>query len=101
PRPPQSSHPFPYTTLFRSRDGLRRARHIRHGQPEFHGRHIELEAGGGEREHHVAWWGGRVPGHRRELAARGAQHPAGREQREREDRKSTRLNSSHLGISYA
>src|ERR1039458_10627474 len=56
-RPPRSTL-FPYTTLFRSGRGLRRASHYRAEPPS------------------------------------GARAPDG-------DRKSTRLNSSHLGISYA
>src|SRR5947209_13207465 len=75
-RPPPRSTLFPYTTLFRSRDG--------HG-----GRGC----------------GGVTGGH---LCGRGrGPHLAGRGQRQRyrecehEDRKSTRLNSSHANISYA
>src|SRR5947199_5785430 len=76
-RPPRSTL-FPYTTLFRSRpdpEGRRRAGRVprRHGQPAPQGRPVlQREA---DRVH---------PGVRGQL-----------------DRKSTRLNSSHLGISYA
>src|SRR3712207_8635899 len=70
-RPPRSTL-FPYTTLFRSAGGLRR---VRPG--------------------HGAVGGGRPdPGR---LAGRG--RPAGH--RLAQDRKSTRLNSSHANISYA
>src|SRR2546426_5967465 len=68
-RPPRSTL-FPYTTLFRS---LQRVR--RHAPP--------VES-------------------RRSHAHRGSHQPPGREpSRRSEDRKSTRLNSSHLVISYA
>src|SRR5947199_1844595 len=70
-RRPRRSTLFPYTTLFRSRRGGR-ARHD--GALQFRQRRV---------------W--------REL-------PAGHDPRggaRRRDRKSTRLNSSHLGISYA
>src|SRR5205814_5433806 len=81
-RPPRSTL-FPYTTLFRSgaADG--------DGATEGDGRDIDVERGRPHRRHRHAGLqlGGRVArGHR----ADGAR-----------DRKSTRLNSSHLGISYA
>src|SRR5258705_689874 len=73
-RPPKSTL-FPYTTLFRS-----------HVQPQLGGFVLLPELGG----HHA---GQRVQPHLvlRQRRARGS----------RTDRKSTRLNSSHLGISYA
>src|SRR2546429_484337 len=67
-RPPRSTL-FPYTTLFRSRDGARPRR----------------GAGAG----------------RRARRPRGLLRPSQGLQREAEDRKSTRLNSSHGYISYA
>src|SRR5690242_21207396 len=76
---------FPYTTLFRSgrRDGIRnpscqavRPTVRRTGAPQRHPR------------------GGPVPG-RRVAGDAGRRHGAA------EDRKSTRLNSSHMSISYA
>src|SRR5262245_64052641 len=83
---------FPYTTLFRSRE--RTARHgARPRRREDAPRHDPLELlravarGGGARSHAGLL---RTP--------RAA--PDARERGER-DRKSTRLNSSHLGISYA
>src|SRR5256885_4146559 len=75
-RRPPSSTLFPYTTLFRSR-GLR--------PPEQH-----------RRRHHVAGGRLRLP-HRRHLRR---EHQL-REGHRPLDRKSTRLNSSHLVISYA
>src|SRR5258705_3088142 len=75
-RPPRSTL-FPYTTLFRSEEG-----------PEGRGRALhtapQVKRGGA----------GRVP------AAEQAPRPRGA-CAVRADRKSTRLNSSHLGISYA
>src|SRR5690242_21046784 len=67
---------FPYTTLFRSRRGVRARRSARGGEPV-----------------------GRLAGQDRPQAdqppgLRGTQAPVG-------DRKSTRLNSSHMSISYA
>src|SRR3989454_4169227 len=80
-RPPRSTL-FPYTTLFRSRCAARAAR----DRPE----RFAGGGGAGDRPHSRA---GAAP--RRAAAAR-------RRGRDRaEDRKSTRLNSSHLVISYA
>src|SRR5690348_17978594 len=89
-RPPRSTL-FPYTTLFRSRVALR------HGDDKLvaHEHDRVLRAGGlphrgrAGRGEHV---GGRAGGDL--LGERGAGA-------EREDRKSTRLNSSHPSISYA
>src|SRR5256885_12232458 len=77
-RPPRSTL-FPYTTLFRSRAG------------ELVGADVGAESGGGARAS--------APG-----AADDAARGAGGEDLPRgggRDRKSTRLNSSHLVISYA
>src|SRR5689334_24647712 len=71
-RPPPRSTLFPYTTLFRS--GLREVRRYRRRE----GRHRQQREGVHRRL-------------RREDAAL----------RRRQDRKSTRLNSSHSSISYA
>src|SRR3712207_8553815 len=90
-RPPRSTL-FPYTTLFRSRqrliDGL--------GEPRDHER--RRAARGGERvphheveARHAGLGEGRHLGELRDAPARA----------DREDRKSTRLNSSHANISYA
>src|SRR5947199_5571933 len=73
-RPPRSTL-FPYTTLFRSGEGA--ARHHAEGAGEF--RFPDSS-------------GGRGPGDA--AAFLQVAQPVG-------DRKSTRLNSSHLGISYA
>src|SRR3712207_7006682 len=73
-RPPRSTL-FPYTTLFRSRDGFRV--HVRHGAKPAPGDSAETCTDG------AAY----VPRRRRVMASR--------------DRKSTRLNSSHANISYA
>src|SRR3712207_8961491 len=83
-RPPRSTL-FPYTTLFRSR-GDGRVRETRRERPA-------LRAG--ER-------GG--PGSSTVAPPRGtgaARRAAGRDRPGQEDRKSTRLNSSHANISYA
>src|SRR5437870_5863339 len=78
PRPPRSTL-FPYTTLFRSRPGGSRAR----------------QALGHEDDARARRSRGRP--------ARGGQRARRRDYRSREraDRKSTRLNSSHVAISYA
>src|SRR5438045_7339214 len=77
--PPPRSTLFPYTTLFRSEAARRRADAVR------------VVAGSGWRLSGDSTGG---------VRSRGAAH---RERRDgdRGDRKSTRLNSSHLGISYA
>src|SRR5256885_11148341 len=78
-RPPRSTL-FPYTTLFRSRDGLGAGRFIAAGILGLVGPHDAIlvdTASGGNRVAHKAH----------------CHRPA--------DRKSTRLNSSHLVISYA
>src|SRR5258705_8611151 len=73
-RPPRSTL-FPYTTLFRSRDDVG----LRHLHPERAPRLV-----------HDGLVDGRIPVLGREPLDRAVR-----------DRKSTRLNSSHLGISYA
>src|SRR3712207_8997896 len=80
-RPPRSTL-FPYTTLFRSRapQGLHLARPAHGGQPA-----ERLERRGAER-------GLRRRPHQRRQGLPLVRH---------EDRKSTRLNSSHANISYA
>src|SRR3712207_8847557 len=70
-RRPPRSTLFPYTTLFRSPDHLPGHRRQRLGRH----RHLQRHSGGG-RPHHAGRPGG-------------------------QDRKSTRLNSSHANISYA
>src|SRR2546426_6370110 len=73
-RPPRSTL-FPYTTLFRSRSDLRAQSH-----------HRRADRGAQPRAEHRPGGGG---------------VPRGRERAVAPDRKSTRLNSSHLVISYA
>src|SRR5256885_12394990 len=77
-RPPRSTL-FPYTTLFRSREGGQRRAGVRPGAAARGALPAEL-----------------LPAGRRRAAA-GHAAAAGAAQ----DRKSTRLNSSHLVISYA
>src|SRR5690606_42022469 len=87
PRPPPSSTLFPYTTLFRS-DADRHHVAGRRGQH----RHVHVDVG-----------------HQRAVHRRVVGEPFGAEQSlllpgqrdEQQDRKSTRLNSSHVKISYA
>src|SRR5258705_9523064 len=94
-RPPRSTL-FPYTTLFRSREpGL--------------GLALEIEPCGVELRHLVPRLGqparAGARGAHEGRADVGVEQPPGREharpRRDDQDRKSTRLNSSHLGISYA
>src|SRR5258708_13535815 len=87
-RPPRSTL-FPYTTLFRSsRD------------------HVEAaDEATEEKETKLAWLLDRSGGDRAavifELRDPGPEGPVGDDERPRQDRKSTRLNSSHQIISYA
>src|SRR5205814_5948426 len=90
PTPPRSTL-FPYTTLFRS-DRVRRVRRpqsepLRGERRDGDARVVDGDDGV-ERRARV---------NRRDRVRRELRLP----QRENEDRKSTRLNSSHLGISYA
>src|SRR3712207_7385177 len=78
-RPPRSTL-FPYTTLFRSRNGDRRPEPDRTDEPEVEHR-VDHEAKRQEIGRHVA--------------------DDGHENGDSRDRKSTRLNSSHANISYA
>src|SRR3712207_7062529 len=78
-RPPRSTL-FPYTTLFRPQEG------VEEGRPGFR---VEPEPVGHP--------------HPDQARANGVtlRLPLDQVQRERQDRKSTRLNSSHANISYA
>src|SRR3712207_7266735 len=79
-RPPRSTL-FPYTTLFRSADHLQRLLVALDQRPR--GDHLaDVEPGA-------------------EVAAQRAEGRVGDAGHRREDRKSTRLNSSHANISYA
>src|SRR3712207_7280041 len=84
-RPPRSTL-FPYTTLFRSGQRLKRGRDLNQA-----GGHRELGAEGMDA---VKVEAQRSP----RLARHGLTHDLGGDER---DRKSTRLNSSHANISYA
>src|SRR5256885_8423439 len=81
-RPPRSTL-FPYTTLFRS---------------ELDWVQLSLHAGQRERRDELTK---KVTEAMRHPAVRCLSHPKGRIINHRPDRKSTRLNSSHLVISYA
>src|SRR5699024_12639976 len=87
-RPPASTL-FPYTTLFRSDPGA----------PEAPPRGRPQRPAGGQTEAGPSPDGGR-PGPAA-LLPRGGGEGAGRADPGGEDRKSTRLNSSHVSISYA
>src|SRR2546426_6977237 len=81
-RPPRSTL-FPYTTLFRSAHRPARLRHVRRGLHDRCAPSLEL---------------GRAAARRPRLDPR---RPHGGGADREGDRKSTRLNSSHLVISYA
>src|SRR3712207_9519347 len=98
-RPPRSTL-FPYTTLFRSADVLRTRRlHRTVGGLARTERGPALE----RTEEDVGDRAAHGLGHeQRQERARGADERAADEQHHvRQDRKSTRLNSSHANISYA
>src|SRR3712207_7413169 len=84
-RPPRSTL-FPYTTLFRSRGRDRRP------VPGRAQRQQPVEAGRADLAQRAQVL---------QLDAAAARHRAREEDPDREDRKSTRLNSSHANISYA
>src|SRR2546426_1360199 len=86
-RPPRSTL-FPYTTLFRSEEG--RLRVLRMERPATHITAAGAAHDDRRREAGAIACGGHVVG----------EHVVGARD-EVEDRKSTRLNSSHLVISYA
>src|SRR5262245_63296730 len=86
-RRPPSPTLFPYTTLFRSRH---RAAPAGGGRRRGMGRGCAQLQGGRRRDRLAA-------SQETEVRRRGR----GRRQTTRADRKSTRLNSSHLGISYS
>src|SRR5437870_8518570 len=89
PRLPPGSPLFPYTTLFRSRGGARRGDDdVAVGEP------VLCQLGAQRVASRV------VPDHR-DQPALGADRRHVRGDRGRRDRKSTRLNSSHVAISYA
>src|SRR5947199_6588709 len=85
PRRPPRSTLFPYTTLFRSRQAAGREKYADLRQP----------APGLRRKF------SRIAARSRRAHGRGRGAASGGNSAEFSDRKSTRLNSSHLGISYA
>src|SRR3712207_6872422 len=88
-RPPRSTL-FPYTTLFRSKPPAGEE------QKEQHGAHLSqnLQPPGGQPPSPV--------GGDKDVSTLGVEcRRPKRHQKQREDRKSTRLNSSHANISYA
>src|SRR3712207_8884582 len=89
-RPPRSTL-FPYTTLFRSPLGSQ-VEHIDLVDELLAGEHIAVEAGVGHlgQDHFLA-----------EVVGLSHQDAARLGQPFQQDRKSTRLNSSHANISYA
>src|SRR3712207_8210441 len=90
-RPPRSTL-FPYTTLFRSEAGLDGKVRVR-VRPEALGQGALREEQGGEGKEQPRTEPRRRPVEQRRVAGRADRH--------RGDRKSTRLNSSHANISYA
>src|SRR5437667_1428443 len=82
-RPPRSTL-FPYTTLFRSGAGAPGAAGLGHSP------------GGGRPAHLPRPWDRGL-----DHFLRGVLHPCGSRRADDRDRKSTRLNSSHITISYA
>src|SRR5256885_13997485 len=98
-RPPRSTL-FPYTTLFRSppRAAPRRRRHYYRSH---YSRDLRIIGAGWYRGNRYATSCDRVRHHLLRPRVDTGEDVHGRFIREREDRKSTRLNSSHLVISYA
>src|SRR5207302_10221679 len=89
-RPPPRSTLFPYTTLFRSGAGAEG-----HTRQDGAGEHFQLAPA----QHHRAVGNGAG---RHDLHAAVADHAAAVDAAaQQQDRKSTRLNSSHVKISYA
>src|SRR5262245_7991128 len=96
-RRPPASPPFPYTTLFRSRR-LRPADHPRPGLRRAHAGAAAADARGRGEGVCLEYRGIPEAGAR---VGRLLQVGGPRRLHAERDRKSTRLNSSHLGISYA
>src|SRR5256885_11027251 len=93
-RPPPRSTLYPYTTLFRSTDRTRKQQRVRHAGEDDRGRG---EQRGTPRVADRRPCAG-CDDDERTAGERGDQQ---RPQMASKDRKSTRLNSSHLVISYA
>src|SRR5207249_6164395 len=92
--PPPTPTLFPYTTLFRSRAAGGRSAAAQPPRPHLGRAHPprRLAAGLHRRVRRQRVGAGRAPGHWRHARSLGRVRP---------DRKSTRLNSSHVSISYA
>src|SRR3712207_8795567 len=93
-RPPPKSTLFPSTTLFRSVGddaGAQRAQDLRPAAAPRRGRHVHRRAAAREA----------AAARPRDALRRTADLPHAPHERGAEDRKSTRLNSSHANISYA
>src|SRR5207249_11214702 len=100
-RPPPRSTPFPYTTLFRSRGDVRRDAGA--GRPPGDARSRASEAGWNRSEsvRVQAEGAAEAATHRgTEAGAAAGRRAAASTARAAADRKSTRLNSSHVSISY-
>src|SRR5205814_9410184 len=99
--PPPTSTLFPYTTLFRSHALVHdlRGRPIRRAALSRRVAADDALLGPAARHLRVLVLEDRVPGRARRLPRRAARRDRGGGRAR--DRKSTRLNSSHLGISYA
>src|SRR5690606_41622934 len=92
-RGPPTSTLFPYTTLFRSK--IKRLHPVEHG-----GLFLPHHMHGGLRGDEAAL-GVRLCRRQPRPRVNGISHQHGREKPQPVDRKSTRLNSSHVKISYA
>src|SRR5207249_9405943 len=92
PPPPPTSTLFPYTTLFRSRD-LAVEPDLPADRQGAHPRRLRVPPFGGDAL--------RVPRQRPVLHGQLSEHDVQGDRGEVQDRKSTRLNSSHVSISYA
>src|SRR3712207_8606177 len=88
-RPPRSTL-FPYTTLFRSEAGPDRDDDQEDHRRAVHGEHLVVHL---RREERVL--------RRPQLDAHEERLGPAQQEEDQEDRKSTRLNSSHANISYA
>src|SRR5699024_12818134 len=89
-RPPPTSTLFPYTTLFRSKPAQPKSEQSKSGQGK-------SRSGPRSKTRHQ---GGRQASSQGSSGANAARNSSSRRRRRR-DRKSTRLNSSHVSISYA
>src|SRR5690349_23095377 len=95
-RPPPTSPLFPYTTLFRSRAAARDLHRSPARQaPDACGVLLSPQQG------LAVHLSRQRPRLRREFPLDGGPHVGAEVRRQSEDRKSTRLNSSHVEISYA